>query len=60
MLLLKVRDVQSKTHEINNTHVCLAEFDLYKCAGKTGARFHEEPLATTDPEMKLNCKHPFF
>lgn len=25
MLLLKVRDVQSKTPEINNTRVCLAE-----------------------------------
>lgn len=51
MLLLKVRDVQSKTPEINNTHVCLAEFNLYKCAGKTGAQFHEQPLAITDPEM---------
>lgn len=43
MLLLKVRDVQSKTPEINNTHVCSAEFNLYKCAGKTGAIRNHRP-----------------
>lgn len=52
MLLLKVRDTQSKMPEINNTHVCLAELHLYKCAVRTGAQ-------SQTPEMQLNCKHPF-
>lgn len=37
MLLLKVRDAQSKTPERNNTHVCWAEFNSAQvCKGNRG------------------------